>query len=63
MTDDAPDLLSLLAGLLFAGLGIAFLSDAAGWVTVDLAWIGPVALIVLGTGALASGLRRRHDEA
>lgn len=59
---DTPDLLALLAGLLFAGLGLAFLADAAGWVDVEVDWVPPVVLIVLGAGALLSGFRRTDDD-
>lgn len=60
MNDETPDLLSLLAGLLFTGLGLAFLADTAGWVDLDVSWLAPIVLIVLGVGALASGFGRRR---
>ena len=46
------DPLALMAGMLFSGLGIAFL---AGGFDLPLRWIGPVLLIVVGVvGLLAT---------
>jgi hypothetical protein len=51
------DVFSLTAGLLFIGLGIAFL--AAGNAVVGQAhWLWPVLLLVLGAAGLAAALRR-----
>jgi hypothetical protein len=52
------DLLSLVAGLLFAGLGTAFLLDALDQWSADLTWVPPIVLIVLGLGGVASTIDR-----
>jgi hypothetical protein len=55
------DLLSFVAGVVFVGLGAAFL--AAGADVVDQAqWLWPAVLLVLGAAGLASALGRRDAE-
>jgi hypothetical protein len=54
------DPLSLVAGLLFAALGVLFLLDAAGNLTAQPRWIWPILLIGLGIGGLVSS-RPRAD--
>jgi hypothetical protein len=52
------DPLSLVAGLLFAGLGVLFLLDAAGSLTVQARWVWPILLIGLGVGGLLAARPR-----
>ena len=61
MTRRPFDPLSLVSGLLFIGLGIAFVLDRTGHVDLDLHWIGPITLIALGLGWMLTGLRRQRD--
>jgi hypothetical protein len=42
------DLLSLLFGLLFAGVGLVLLGGSPARGSVSLAWVGPVVAIGLG---------------
>jgi hypothetical protein len=53
------DSLSLLGGLLFMGLGIAFLLDALDRWSADVTWIPPIVLIVLGLAGVLSTVGRR----
>jgi len=52
------DWFSLFAGLLFAGLGTAFLIDSFGTHSADLAWVLPIALIVFGLAGVVSTIAR-----
>jgi hypothetical protein len=52
---------SLIAGLLFACLGLAFLSDRAGLLDLEARWVWPALLIGLGIALLASGLSSREQ--
>jgi hypothetical protein len=54
------DLTSLIAGLLFVGLGALFLSDRAGLFELEARWVWPALLIGLGIALLASG-RSSHE--
>jgi hypothetical protein len=55
------DLLSFVAGVVFVGLGVAFL--AAGDDVVDQAqWLWPAVLLVLGAAGLASVLSGRDRD-
>ena len=45
---------SLVAGLLFAGLGLAFLFDGIGALDLEVRWVWPALLIGLGVALLAS---------
>jgi hypothetical protein len=55
------DPLSLVAGLMFAVLGVLFLLDNAGSLTVQPRWVWPILLIGLGVaGLLASRPRGEH---
>ena len=60
------DLLSLIAGAVFALVALASLVGAATDESVDLGWLAPVVLIGLGiaglTGALRSGRTRDGQE-
>ncbi|MGH9015192.1 MAG: hypothetical protein ACRDZ1_14850 [Acidimicrobiia bacterium] len=53
---------SLVAGLLFAGLGLAFLLDGVGAVDLEVRWVGPALLIGLGVALLASARSPRRTE-
>ena len=52
------DLVSLLGGLLFMGLGAAFLFDALNWWSADVTWVPPIVLIVLGLAGVLSTVGR-----
>jgi hypothetical protein len=54
------DPLSLVGGLLFAALGLLFLFDAVGTLTVQARWVWPILLIGLGVAGLVSS-RPRSD--
>lgn len=49
------DPLALVGGLLFMTLGVLFLLDQSGRISLDAAVVIPIALIVLGLGAALSG--------
>ena len=56
---------TLLAGLFYLGIGVAFILEALDLWTlqiVDLRLIGPIALVVLGV-AVVIGSMRRGDRA
>lgn len=53
----APDLVSLVFRLLFAGIGLVLLLD--GVATVSLEWIVPLAVIGLGALLVWTGVSRR----
>ncbi|MDQ1520632.1 MAG: hypothetical protein QOI55_1705 [Actinomycetota bacterium] len=53
------DIVSLLGGLLFVGLGGAFLLDALNTWSADLTWVPPIVLIVLGLAGVLSTVNRR----
>jgi uncharacterized membrane protein len=55
------DPVSLVAGLLFTGLGVAFLAGNVTFSNMDLAWLWPLAVIALGV-ALLAGIRNRPLE-
>jgi hypothetical protein len=56
------DAFSLVAGLAFAGLGVLFLLDGAGSLTVQPRWVWPILLIAIGVaGLLASRPKRDRD--
>lgn len=55
------DPLSLVGGLVFAGLGVLFLLDAAGSLTVQPRWVWPILLIALGVGGLLASSPKRAD--
>lgn len=52
------DLSSVVMGLLFIGLGTAFLLDRLDIVTLDFAVVWPVVLIGLGLSVLVGATRR-----
>ena len=50
-----PDIGSLIAGILFTGLGVAFVLEASGQWSFELSdfrYVGPLVLIVLGITTL-----------
>jgi hypothetical protein len=57
------DVVSLLAGLLFLGLGTAFLLDALDAWSADVTWTPPIVLIVLGTAGVLAALGRSREAA
>ena len=58
------DLLSLIAGAVFAVVALTNLVGAATGESLDLGWLPPVVLVGLGVAGLAGALRsgRRIDE-
>ncbi len=53
---------TLLAGLVYLGLGAAFVAEAVGWWTLrlgDLQYLGPLALVVVGIAVVVGSLSRR----
>lgn len=65
MKDMNLDIGSMLAGLLFAGLGIAFVAESSGSWSFELGhfrFIGPIVLIFIGlTTLVGASMARRHD--
>jgi hypothetical protein len=59
MKRHALDLVSLLGGLLFVGLGVAFLLDSLNVWSADITWVPPIVLIVLGLAGVLSTFARR----
>jgi hypothetical protein len=49
---------SLLAGLVFVGIAIAYLFGAITELRVDARWVAPIALIGLGSAGLAASMTR-----
>jgi hypothetical protein len=39
---------SAVLGLLMTAIGVIWLANEAGWISIDLSFIGPVLLIALG---------------
>jgi hypothetical protein len=56
------DPFALVGGLLFAGLGVLFLLDTAGTLTVHPQWIWPLVLIALGVAGLLASRPKRSPE-
>jgi len=55
---------TLMAGIVYAGIGVAFLLEALGYWTLrvaDLRVIGPMALLVIGLGVIITTLARRDQ--
>jgi hypothetical protein len=61
MKPHRTDLISLIAGLLFATLGVMFALDRLGTVTIDVTWIPAIVLVGLGLAGIATGLRASFD--
>jgi hypothetical protein len=56
------DPLSLVGGIAFAGLGILFLLDGAGSLTVQPRWVWPLLLIAIGIAGLVASRPKRTDQ-
>ena len=54
------DFVSLTAGLLFLGVGTAFLLDALGKWSPDITWLPAIVFIVLGAGGLLATFARQR---
>ena len=57
------DVLSLVAGVVFAVLGGLFLADGLDALDLDVRWVAPILLIGLGVGGLASSMRSTGPDA
>jgi hypothetical protein len=60
------DLTSLVAGLVFIGIAVAYLIGSYTSVRIDAGWVLPIGLVGLGVAGLAGSLRvglRRDDPA
>jgi hypothetical protein len=55
------DPLSLIFGVLFAGLGLAFLLVRVDVTSTNLRWIWPLPLLGLGALMIAAGVRRSTE--
>jgi hypothetical protein len=51
---------SLVAGLLFVGIAIAYLAAAYTDLRIGAGWLLPIVLIGLGLAGLAGSIRRAH---
>lgn len=64
MRRHALDPVSLVAGLVFSAVAIAYLVEAHTGINIDGRWVLPLALIGLGIagvlGALGAATRQRH---
>ncbi|MGH8889693.1 MAG: hypothetical protein ACRDV3_08010 [Acidothermaceae bacterium] len=58
MKRHAPDWTSFVAGLLFCGIAIAYLSSELANRTLEVRWVAPIVLIGLGFAGLAGTLVR-----
>jgi len=54
------DLTSLVAGVIFMGIGATFLVDLAVDVALDPRWLAPVMLIAIGLAGLLGSLPTRQ---
>jgi len=55
------DPFSFVAGLLFSGLGVLFLLDQAGSITMQARWVWPLMLIALGVAGLLASRPKAGD--
>ncbi|MDH4279569.1 MAG: hypothetical protein OEW83_15970 [Acidimicrobiia bacterium] len=65
MNNGNLDIGSLMAGLLFTGLGIAFVLEASGQWSFEFGhfrFIGPLVLIVIGITTLVGATMARHHD-
>ncbi len=62
MRRHAADLTSLIAGLVFVGIGTAYIIGALTEVRIEMRWVLPLGLIGLGLAGLAGTISqaRRH---
>ena len=59
-----PDWTSLIAGLTFCGIALAYIGGELAHRSLELRWVVPILLIGLGLAGLAgSALRARRGEA
>jgi hypothetical protein len=58
-----PDLVALVAGLLFLGISAAYLVGELTDLRLDPRWVGPLALLAAGTAGLLASLSRLGREA
>lgn len=56
------DAVSLVSGLVFAAVGIAFLTGRVDVMRLDPTWLAPVAAIVLGLVLIARLVRRGRGQ-
>ena len=56
------DLTSLLTGLVFLTVGVAYLFDATGSIDLQVRWVVPLTLIGLGVAGLAGALLRVRQD-
>lgn len=56
------DPLSLVGGIAFASLGVLFLLDGAGSLTVQPRWVWPILLIAIGVGGLLASRPKRDED-
>ncbi|MEA2509938.1 MAG: hypothetical protein QOG21_2020 [Actinomycetota bacterium] len=61
MKRHALDPVSLVFGLLLAGLGVAFLVARIDIANTNLRWVWPLPLLALGTLMIALGARRSAE--
>lgn len=55
---------TLMAGIVYTGIGVAFLLEALGYWTMrvaDLRVVGPLALLVIGLSVIVGTLTRRDQ--
>ena len=61
MKRHALDPISLVFGLLLAGLGLTFLVGRVDIANSSMRWVWPLALLALGALMIALGTRRTND--
>jgi hypothetical protein len=57
------DPISLVAGVLFTGLGIASLTGSVRYEDLDLSWVWPLTIAALGLALLIGAVERGSREA
>jgi hypothetical protein len=62
MTRRPLDWFSLVLGSTFMLVSLLFMADRAGWLNLDLAFVGPLVLIAFGIGSVCNGFRKRSEE-
>lgn len=60
MKRHSPDWTSLVAGVTFCAIALAYLGGVATHRVLELRWIAPILLIGLGLAGLAGSLVRAH---
>ena len=56
------DWFSLILGSTFMLVSLYFMANQAGWIDLDLAFVGPILLIAFGVGAVCNSFGKKHDE-